>query len=153
MALLNYSCSGSLNFVKKIPPPLALPLEGGGEGGGDFFCLRLCRAAHRDSSPRMECCPVRLRSFICAEYSRGRDYRLVTDSPKNGLQGAGLAECGMRIADCGLKKPCRLQSRGQGVGCRVSEENSVECSGSSSRLAGSDFLPSIKLCFVNFGRC
>jgi len=26
------------------PPTLSLPLEGGGLGGGDFFCLPLCGA-------------------------------------------------------------------------------------------------------------
>jgi hypothetical protein len=44
---------------------------------------------------------------------------------------------GFQNADCGLKKPCRLQSRGKGVGCRVSEENSVECSGSSKKAVQS----------------
>ena len=29
---------------QKFPPTLSLPLEGGGEGGGDFFQLRPCRA-------------------------------------------------------------------------------------------------------------
>jgi hypothetical protein len=29
---------------EKIPPTLSLPLEGGGEGGGGFSGLRLCRA-------------------------------------------------------------------------------------------------------------
>ena len=41
------------------------------------------------SPSRMECWPVGLRFFICAEYSRARGYRLVTDSVKNRMQGGG----------------------------------------------------------------
>jgi hypothetical protein len=44
----------------------------------------------------MECWPVGLRSFFCAEYSRGKDYRLVTDSFKNRVEGAGWRAQGER---------------------------------------------------------
>jgi len=33
-------------YAKSVPPTLALPLEGGGEGGGDFFGLRFCRVVN-----------------------------------------------------------------------------------------------------------
>jgi len=47
------------------------------------------------SPSRMECWPVGLRFFFCAEYSRGRGYRLVTDCLKKGA--------GCRVAGAGGK--------------------------------------------------
>jgi hypothetical protein len=40
--------SGIFIKPKTIPPTLTLPREGGGEGGGDSFSLRLRRAVIRE---------------------------------------------------------------------------------------------------------
>ena len=53
--------------------------------------LRQNGTPHMDpgSSSRMESLNAGFMVFFCAEYSRGRGYRLVTDSFKKGVQGAG----------------------------------------------------------------